>query len=58
MPSLVCEGVGTMSGLASVSGAYEVAEEDACVRRSRFVGDDWEQEDDLTPVTLQRSEVS
>ena len=55
---MVYEGVGTMSGLASVSGAYEVAEEDACVRRSRFVGDDREQEDDLTPVTLQRSEVS
>jgi serine phosphatase RsbU (regulator of sigma subunit) len=24
----------------------------------RFTGDDWEQEDDITMVTLQRSEVS
>jgi hypothetical protein len=48
-----------MSGLASAAGAYEVAEgKDAYVRRSRFVGDDREQEDDITLLTLQRSEVS
>jgi hypothetical protein len=48
-----------MSGSASVAGTYEVAEgKDVYVRRSRFVGDDWEQEDDITLVTPQRSEVS
>ena len=48
-----------MSGSASVAGASEVAEgKDAYVRRSCFVGDDWAQEDDITLLTLQRSEVS
>ncbi len=48
-----------MSALASAAGTYEVAEgKDAYVRRSRFVGDDWEQEDDIILLTLQRSEVS
>ena len=38
-----------MSGLASAAGTYEVAEgKDAYVRRSCFVGDGWEQEDDMT----------
>jgi hypothetical protein len=45
--------------LANVSGVYAVAEgKDAYVRRSRFVGDDWEREDDITLVTRQRLEVS
>jgi hypothetical protein len=48
-----------MSALASAAGAYEVEEgKDAYVRRSCFVGDDWVQEDDITLLTLQRSEVS
>ncbi len=48
-----------MSGSAGVAGVYEVEEDKARMSDgAASLGDDWEQEDDITLLTLQRSEVS